>query len=349
MIVLKIIIAIIIFSIIIIFHEFGHFLLAKLNDIQVNEFSLGFGPTIVSIQGKETKFSLKLLPFGGSCAMEGEDGDSDSKRAYSNKSVLARFCVVAAGPVFNFIMAFIFSVILIGSIGIDLPEISQVMDGYPAQEAGILENDKIIKLDNTKIYTFRDVSMYTFFHSGQKINVTYQRGDEIYNTVITPRYDKESDAYYIGLYGSSNRSKVGALSVIGYGIHEVKYWISYTIHSLFWLLTGRISLNDMSGPVGIIQTIGNTYEAGMQSGGLTLAVVNLLNISILLSANLGVVNLIPFPALDGGRLLFMIIEGIRRKKINPDKEGYVHFIGFVILLGFMAIVLFNDIRKLFLQ
>nr|WP_090172619.1 RIP metalloprotease RseP [Eubacterium oxidoreducens] len=344
---MKIIIAIIIFSIIIIFHELGHFTFAKLNGIRVNEFSLGLGPTIFGIKKGETKYSLKLLPFGGACMMEGEDGESDDRRSFNSKSALARFSVIFAGPAFNFIMAFLFSVIIIGCIGVDQPVISSVMEGYPAEQAGIESGDVITKLNNTRIYTFRDISLYTLKHSGEEIVVTYEREGESHETTIVPVLDEESGRYMIGFYGSSAYEKVGPFKTIRYSIHEVKYWISYTLHSLFMLVTGEASMNDMSGPVGIIQTIGDTYESTVTSSGYYYAVLSLLNISVLLAANLGVINLLPLPALDGGRILFIIIEAIRRKKIDPNKEGIVHFIGFMILIVFIVVVMFNDIRKLF--
>ncbi|MCR5667017.1 MAG: RIP metalloprotease RseP [Eubacterium sp.] len=344
--ILKIIIAIIIFSIIIIFHELGHFLFAKLNGIRVNEFSLGLGPTIIGFTKGETKYSLKLLPFGGACMMEGEDEESDDSRSFNSKKPLQRFSVIFAGPAFNFIMAFIFSLIIIGCIGVDKPVIGTVMDGYPAQEAGIETGDTIKQLNSTNVYTFRDITLYLLKHSGEEIRITYERDGEEEQTTIVPVYDEETSRYMIGFYSTNIREKVGALQTIRYSFHEVRYWISYTLHSLFMLVTGEASLNDMSGPVGIIQTIGDTYETTVTNSGFYYAILSLLNISVLLSANLGVINLLPLPALDGGRILFIIIEAIRRKRIDPNKEGIVHFIGFMILIVFIVVVMFNDIRKL---
>ena len=162
--IISIIIAIILFSIIVIFHELGHFLLAKANGIKVNEFCLGLGPTLFGIQKGETKYSIKLLPFGGACIMEGEDESSQDNRAFNNKSVWARMSVVFAGPFFNFIMAFIFALIIICAAGYDSPKISGVVDGYAAEEAGFKAGDEIVKLNNTNIHFYREISLYSVLH-----------------------------------------------------------------------------------------------------------------------------------------------------------------------------------------
>ena len=163
---MKIIIAILIFSLIIIFHELGHFLLAKANGIRVNEFCLGLGPKVFGITKGETTYSLHLFPIGGACMMEGEDTESEDGRAFGKKSVWARISVVAAGPVFNFLMAFVFAFILLCNIGYDLPVLAGVTEGYPAEEAGMQAGDTILKIDHTRIHFFRDISAYTQFHSG---------------------------------------------------------------------------------------------------------------------------------------------------------------------------------------
>lgn len=342
---LSIVIAIIIFSIIILFHELGHFLLAKKNGIRVNEFSLGLGPTIIGFTKGETKYSLKLLPFGGACMMEGEDQESDDERSFQKKSVWARISVVAAGPVFNFIMAFVFAFILIACIGYDKPVVYDVMEGYPAEEAGMEAGDTIISMNGKKIHFYREVSMYQYFNPGKTIEVVYERDGERHETTLVPVYEEEENRYLMGLYGSGTREKGNVLESVKYSAFELKYWISTTIQSLKMLITGGVSLNDVSGPVGIVKTIGDTYDAS-KTDGAYYVFLNMLNIAILLSANLGVMNLLPIPALDGGRLLFLIIEAIRRKRIDPDKEGMVHFVGLMILMALMVLILFNDIRNL---
>lgn len=344
---MNIVIAIILFSLIILFHELGHFLLAKLNGVQVNEFCLGLGPTIVGFHKGETFYSLKLFPFGGACMMEGEDEESDSGRAFGKKGVWQRFSIVFAGPFFNFILAWVLSLVILGSVGIDVPTIYQVKSGSPAAQAGIEGGDTIVKFNNKRIHFYREISVYTYFHSGETIDVTWEHEGERHTAAITPDYDEESGRYLFGFQGSYGRQKSSALRVLQHSFYEVKYWITTTIQSLGKLVTGQLNMNDLSGPVGIVKTIGDTYTASRQDGAFYVF-INMLNMAILLSANLGVMNLLPLPALDGGRLVFFIIEAIRGKRIDPQKEGMVHYIGLIALMVLMVVIMGNDIRKLFM-
>ena len=343
---MKILIAVIIFSAIILFHEFGHFLFAKLNGIGVTEFSLGMGPRLFSFQKGETRYSLKLLPIGGSCAMVGEDTDEeDLPGSFNAASVGGRISVVAAGPVFNFILAFVLAVIILGNIGISAPIVAQVEDGYGAQAAGLQAGDEIIKMNHKHIHFFKEISMYTLFHAGETVEVTYERNGERNTVEVQATYDEEQGRYRYGIYGSGEYTKFGPLKTLQYSVYEVKYWIQYTVGSLKMLLTHQVSVNDLSGPVGIVKTIGDTYDMS-KSDGVFYVWMNLLNLALLLSANLGVMNLLPIPALDGGRLVFLVIEAIRGKRVSEDKEGMVHFIGLLCLFGLMILIMFNDIRKL---
>lgn len=343
---MKIIIALLIFSILIIFHELGHFWLAKANGIRVNEFSLGLGPTLFGVTKGETKYSLKLLPFGGACMMEGEDGESSDERAFGNKSVWARISVVAAGPAFNFIMALVFSFILVCNIGYDIPVISDVTPGYAAEEAGMQSGDKILKMNGKNIHFYREISSYSMYHAGETVEITYERDGEKYQTTLVPKYDEELGRYLYGFQGMVENTHGNLWENMKYSVYEVKYWISTTLGSLKLLVTGGVSINDMSGPVGIVDVIGDSYEESV-SYGYYAAFLQMLYICIILAANLGVMNLLPIPALDGGRLVFLIVEAIRRKKIDPEKEGMVHFVGIVLLFALMIVVMFNDIRKIF--
>lgn len=344
---MKIIIAILIFSIIIIFHELGHFLLAKANGIRVNEFCLGLGPTIIGFTKGETKYSLKLFPIGGACMMEGEDEESNDNRAFGKKPVWARISVVAAGPVFNFIMAFVFAFILICNIGYDLPVLSDVSEGYPAEAAGMQAGDTIIKIDNSRIHFFRDISAYTQFHPGETVMVTYERDGSRYETQITPQYNEEYGYYMYGFQGSTKNTHGNVFENLKYSVYEVSYWIKVTLNSLRALITGQVGVNEMSGPVGIVNMIGDSYEQSVTQG-YYMMILQMLYITIFLSANLGVMNLLPLPALDGGRLFFMLIELVRGKRVDPDKEGMVHFVGMMLLFALMFFTFFNDIRRLFL-
>ncbi len=343
---MNIIIAIIIFSVIILFHELGHFLLAKANGIRVNEFCLGLGPTLVGFTKGETKYSIKLLPFGGACMMEGEDEDSADERAFGKKSVWARISVVAAGPVFNFIMAWVFALIVIGSVGYDRPVLTGVMDGFPAQKAGLRAGDEIISMNGSRVHFYREVSQFSLFHEGESAEITYERDGERHTVSLTPQMDEESGRALLGIMGTTGREKGNVLQVLENSFYEVRYWICNTVESLKMLVTGKVGVKDLSGPVGIVKVMGDTYDTSQSSGGTALAILSMVNFSIFLSANLGVMNLLPIPALDGGRLVFLLVEAVRRKKIDPEKEGLVHFVGLVALMALMVFVMFNDIRNI---
>lgn len=248
---------------------------------------------------------------------------------------------------FNFIMAFVFAVILLSCIGIDRPVVSETINGYSAQAAGMQKGDVIVKINQKKIHFYREVSMYTFFYPGETLEVTYQRNGEEKTAVIEPKLDEKSGRYMIGIKAQAQRERGGFLTNLKYGAHEVGYWIWTSLQSLKMLVTGKVSLNELSGPVGIVKTIGDTYDASKQDG-IFYIFLSMLNFSILLSANLGVMNLLPLPALDGGRLIFLILEAVRKKRVDPEKEGMVHFVGIMILMGLMVLVMFNDIRKLFI-
>jgi len=344
---LRFLIAILIFSLIILFHELGHFLLAKKNGIRVNEFSLGLGPTLFGVTKGETKYSLKLFPFGGACMMEGEDEESDDAKAFGKKSVWARISVVAAGPLFNFILAFALAFLLICCIGVDVPNVSDVSKGSPAEAAGIQGGDVIVKINQKNIHFYREVSMYTFFYPGETLDITYERNGERRVATVTPSYYEEDGRYRIGILNRHEREKGNVLTNLKYSVYEVKYWIWSTLQSLKMLVTGRVSANELSGPVGIVKSIGDVYETSKEDGSFYIF-INMLNFAILLTSNLGVMNLLPLPALDGGRLVFLLLEAVRKKKVDPEKEGMVHFVGIMLLMGLMVLVMFNDIRKLFL-
>lgn len=342
---MKIIIAIIIFSVIILFHELGHFLLAKRAGIKVNEFSLGLGPKIVGIQRGETFYCIKLLPFGGACMMEGEDEASDNDRAFNNKSVWERISVVAAGPVFNFILAFVFSIIVIAIAGYDTTTVKAVIEDYPIEQAGIEVGDKITKINNERVYVGREINLFLQLHPGESFDITYIHDGETKTATIEPKLDEESGNYYAGFRGLTAREKGNAFEVVKYSLFEVRYWIKTTYKSLGMLITGDVGVKDLSGPVGIVDVIGDTYEQS-KSEGAVMVLVNMLNMAILLTANLGVMNLLPLPALDGGRLVFLIIEAITRKRVPENIEGTIHFVGLMLLLALMVFVMGNDIFKI---
>lgn len=357
--IVTIIVFVLIFSIVVISHELGHFLLAKKNGIHVVEFSVGMGPTILRHKGKETMYTLKLLPIGGACMFEGEDGitsemdgeiegqpKKEVEGTFQSASVWGRISTVFAGPFFNILLAFLLSLIVVGFGATDKPVIMGTMEGYPAAEAGIQAGDTILRINGERIHLYREVSLISYANRGENLEIEYARDGKKYTTQIKPAYDSETGRYYIGLQGAGEYTKCKNLEVIKYGYYEVRYWLISTFKSLGMMFQGQVKADDLAGPVGIAQVIGETIEETKPMG-LPTVVLTMINIAILLSVNLGVLNLLPLPALDGGRLVFLLIEVVRGKPIPPEKEGVVHFIGFVVLMLLMVFVMYNDIMRLF--
>ena len=450
---MNIIVALLIFTVIVVIHELGHFLLAKKNGIGVPEFSVGMGPRLITyaktkdghvikllcsqkeFESREnwqdvTKYSWKLFPIGGSCAMIGEDEDNDAENSFNSKGVWARFSVVFAGPFFNFILAFVFAIIILSYSGIDYPVIRQIYTNQPADKSGLETGDVVKSINGKKITIGREILTYTQLHplTGDKVEVVVERDGETKTFSIDPYYkaslfgfsypsDREegtkitqvteggsfekagikagdiiksvdgvnvsnagelSDAmnsvnkngsginflierdgteqefmvqpaeyetYTLGFNAAFDEKGGNALDVIKYSFVEVKYWIVTTVASLGQLITGKLSMNDVSGPVGIVNVVGSAIDQS-KSLGIMAVIIQMLYMSVLLSANLGVMNLLPLPALDGGRLVFILIEAIRGKPVDREKEGFVHFAGLVVLMLFMVFVMYNDIMRL---
>ena len=367
----------VIFGVVVIAHEFGHFIIAKANGISVVEFTVGMGSCIFSVKKGGTKYAIRLLPLGGACIFEGEDGierDTEKKEAESGEAdpqqdvqqavantelgskkkpgafpdapVFARIATVLAGPVFNFILAFLMSTIIVGSYGTDLPVVQQVSDGGAAQLAGMQDGDRILSMNGKKIHLYREISLASMLNKGEDIAVTYERDGKQYDTVIKPIYDESAGRYYMGLYGVGSYQKFGIFGTVKYSLYEVGYWINTTVKSLELLIQGQVSKDDVSGPVGMAQTVTQIYDQSKPDG-IYYIWLNMLNFAILLSANLGVLNLLPFPALDGGRLVFLLVEAVRGKPVPPEKEGLVHMIGMACLMLLMVFVLYNDLTKIF--
>ena len=342
---MSIIVALLIFGLLIFFHELGHFLFAKRGGIGVTSFSLGMGPAILKKQIGETEYALRILPFGGSCAMVGEDEESDAENAFNKKGVWTRISVVAAGPVFNFILAFVGAIIMVLCVGVDKPVITEMIDGYPAYEAGVRAGDEIISMNGRNIGVYRDVTMYIQLHQGEAIDLVYERDGERYEATIVPKMDEEG-YYLMGITGGAYSKCENPLEVIKYAGCEVGYWIHMVFDSLKMMVSGQVSREDVGGPVRIVSMIGDTYEQSAAISGFAVF-INMLNMVIFLSANLGVMNLLPIPALDGGRLVIMLVEVITRKRVPEKIEGYIHLAGFSVLMALMVLILFNDISLMF--
>ncbi|KAI4444475.1 RIP metalloprotease RseP [Schaedlerella arabinosiphila] len=342
-----IVIAILLFSAIVIFHELGHFLLAKANKIQVDEFSLGLGPTLFGKVIGETKFSLKLLPFGGACMMGEDEADDMSEGSFNSKPVWARISVIAAGPIFNLILAWILCVILVAWVGYRAPAVGEVSDGYSAKEQGIRAGDTITEINGRRIYLWNEITLANLMNTeGGEMEITYMRGGKETTVVLEPRALEGDLNKRLGITSTAESVRPGFFGSLQYGAYTVRYWINYTVECLKMLVGGKVGIQDMSGPVGIVDAVDETYQSS-RSAGIKILILNLMNFAILLTANLGIMNLLPIPALDGGRLVFLFVEAVRGKRVPPEKEGMVHFAGLAVLMVLMVVVMYNDIMRLF--
>lgn len=348
----------IVFGLVVISHELGHFLIGRKNGIRVVEFAVGMGPTLFSFTAGGTKWSLKLLPFGGACMFEGEDGmereenaeraqeESGEGVAFTEAGVWARIATVFAGPFFNFILAFIIAVILCVFTGADLPVVGTVMENSAASEAGLQQGDVITKIGHEPIHFYREVSMISALNHGETMKITYERNGEKNVTVLSPQYSEEDGRYYMGITNGGAYLECNPLQVFQYGFYEVEYWVKLTYKSLAMLVRGQVTKDDVTGPVGIAQLVGESYDQAERDYGTSYAILTMLQIVVLLSVNLGIMNLLPIPALDGGRLVFMLVEVVRGKPVPPEKEGMVHFAGLVVLMALMVFIMYNDIMRL---
>lgn len=347
----SILLFIIIFCVIVLSHEFGHFIVAKKNGIHVVEFFIGMGPTLFSFHKGDTKYSLKLLPIGGACMFEGEDGlekekGEMSERAFPNAPVWVRFATIFAGPFFNFLTAFVMAVILVSVCGITTPEVQVVNEGSPAQAAGLAEGDVITRINGKRIHLSADVTLISQLNTkGEMLTVTYEHDGQEYTADIVPAYDEASQRYYMGIV-AGGYLKCNVPQTFQYAFYTMKFYVETTFKSLQMLFTGQLSRNDVSGPVGIVKMVDDVYDSARPYG-MVEVLLNMISIALLLSVNLGIMNLLPLPALDGGRLVFLLIEAIRGKPVPPEKEGMIHLAGMMVLMVLMVLVLFNDITKFF--
>lgn len=353
-----IILFLIIFSVVVISHELGHFLIARKNGIRVIEFSVGMGPTIFSFYKGGVKYALKPLPIGGACLFEGEDGlenqeeeetvqaDRSEGIPFPKAGVWSRIATIFAGPFFNFLLAFVVALILNAFSGADLPTVGKVIENSAAMEAGLQEGDVITRINHERIHFYREVMLISSLNKGETMEVHYERDGQKGVTYITPKYSEEDQRYYIGIANGGEFLKCNPLQVFQYGFYEVEYWVKLTFKSLGMVLQGQVTKEDVSGPIGIAKLVGDSYDHAEENYGTASAILTMLEIVVLLSVNLGILNLLPFPALDGGRLVFMLIEVVRGKPIPPEKEGMVHFAGLVVLMLLMVFVMYNDIMKL---
>ncbi len=346
---MKYILAVVIFGIIILVHEFGHFFTAKLCGIKVNKFSLGMGPCLLKKQWGETEYSLRLFPVGGFCAMEGEDNESDNSRAFGNKPVWQRMIVIIAGAAMNIILGF---AIAIGTtcMGSAIPTTvvesfhtaSEESEEYTAlsYDNGLREGDKIVRMNGTGILTIKDLQYELISSNGENCEVVVKRNGEKVTLENVSFKDKTTNGmidFYI------RAEKKNPLNVMSYSAKDTISTVKLVWVSLIDLITGKYGFSDMSGPVGLVNAMGDAADSG---NNLKESALSLMGLSAMITVNLGIINLLPIPGLDGGRFMFLLVEAVRGKPIKPEHEGTVHLIGLALLMFMIAFVTFGDIKRL---
>ena len=350
--ILYVMLAILLLGILIMVHEFGHFAVARLCVIAVKEFSLGFGPVIWQHKSKksDTTFSIRPIPMGGYCMFYGDTDDDpngstkDDPRNYNKAPVWKRMLSVLAGPGMNFVLAFVVSIALMGVYGAvaTTPVVQEVEAGMPAAEAGLQAGDIFVRVNQTEVEngTVQDVSNAIGADaSSAPVEITVLRDGQEQTFTVTPQYDSELERYRVGVTIAQGYEKMPASSILPSAWSLCKQASVAIVESLGKLFTTGEGLNDAAGPVGVVSLLAQQT----QQGGLEIY----LYLLVIISINLGLMNLIPIPGLDGSRLIFMLIEAIRRKPVNQKIEAGVHLCGYVLLFGLMIFFTFKDVLRLF--
>lgn len=336
---------ILVLSITIFVHELGHFIFAKKAGIYVYEFCIGMGPRIFKFKRKndETEYGIRLFPIGGFCSMAGESIEVDEKvdenRRMQSKTWLQRFLTVVAGVMFNFIFAFIilFVVGLVNGKPNNKNIVMEVLDNSPAYVAGLKSGDIITKLNGVNVNNIDRLMIEYQLNYGQELNLEIKRGNEVEQIKITP--NKIDDGYQYG-FSLDNSIEKGFIPAIKYAFFKFFSLINQMIVIIGYLVTGKLSLSSLSGPIGIYNIVGQSAKAGL---------INVIYLIGYLSINVGFINLLPIPAFDGGRILFLIIEKIRRKPVKPNIENTIHSIGMVLLMILMIAITYNDIIRFIIK
>jgi len=345
-----IILAIVFFGVLIAVHELGHFAAAKAFGIRVDEFAIGMGPAIFKKQGKETLYSLRCIPVGGYCAMAGEDEESEDPRAFTNQHPLKRAVVLVAGSFMNFLLGFLIVLILYAPAEAFIaPVLADFMEGCPYESPeGFHAGDRIYSIDGKRVYQSYEIG--DFLAAGDGVyDIVVKRGGKkvlIEDFALEPlEYEGQSQKMYGFYFGYDEGTFINKLR---YGWNSTMEFVRMVWMGLDQLFSGQVGVQDMSGPVGIVDMMA---ETGEQAETTADAMFGMLYLGAFIAVNLAVMNMLPIPALDGGRVFFLLvtwlIEKIIRKKLNPKYEGYIHAAGMILLLGLMAFVMLNDIVRIF--
>ncbi|MBS4022424.1 MAG: RIP metalloprotease RseP [Dethiobacter sp.] len=331
--------SIVIFGLLIFAHELGHFLVAKRVGIGVHEFAIGFGPRIVSSQRGETVYSLRVFPLGGFVRLVGEDPEEVfEQESFQRQPVWRRFAVIASGPLMNFVLAvLLFALIYFAYLGVPLyrsTAIGELLPDGRAEAVGLLPGDRIITIAGTQVSNWNELVTMINANPDKEITIEFERSGRLQAVNVIPRRDTQTG---VGLIGISPQSKkFDFLASLSMGFTHTAWFIRFIASSIVQMITGRVAA-DVVGPVGIIQIVGEVARTG---------VVNLLSLAAIISVNLGLLNLLPIPALDGSRLMFLGIEAVRGRPVDPHKESFIHFIGFTVLILLMILIAYRDLVRL---
>ena len=349
-----ILIAILIFGFLIFIHELGHFLTAKALDVQVNEFSICMGPAIVKKQRGETLYALRCIPVGGYCAMEGEDEESDNPRAFTSKVWWKRLIILAAGSFMNFLTGLVVLAILYSCVsGFSTAKISGFFDGCELQsEQGLQVGDELLSIDGERVYVYSDVGLLFSLNKDGMFDLVVRRDGQKVKLTDFPmeqrEYADQSGGTYTGYGLFFGAKEAGFTDRVKYSWNNAMDFVRLVRLSLKMIVTGQAGISDLSGPVGIVSTI---TDVGEQSDSALAAVENIAYFAALIAVNLAVMNLLPLPALDGGKIFFLVVNAVCmltiRKKIPEKFENYVHLAGFALLMLLMVVITFQDVWKLF--
>lgn len=334
---------IVVFGVLIAVHEFGHFTVAKLVGIRVDEYSLGFGPPLLTRQHGETLYAVRAVPLGGYVRMAGMDGDAaDEPRAFPNKPLYQRFLVILAGPFMNLVLAAILYVIIFGPVGVPTPTttVGVAMRGYPAYTAGMRSGDRVVAVDGKTVSTWTQLAQAIGAHTTAKvIRVAIVRHGVSKVLAVHTKYDPAAHQRIIGIEPAYVARHLPILAAIGAGFqHTVQITVLW-FTELIRLVSGRGRFQ-VAGPVGIAVMVGQAVQQGW---------VSLLLLAAALSANLGLFNILPIPVLDGSRLALLTVEGIRKRPLDPHKENMIHMVGLAVLLAFVVFVTYHDLLRLLRQ
>ena len=345
--------AILVFGVLIAVHELGHFMAAKACGVRVNEFSIGMGPALWKKQKGETQYSLRLFPVGGFCAMEGEEEDSDDPTALNNQGFWAKLLIFAAGAAMNFIAGLLIILVLYADAqAFYVPVVAGFADGCPLESAdGLQEGDRLLRIDGEKVYVYSDISLLMGLNKTGAFDLQIERNGEVITlrdfTMERREYTDQSGKAYTGygLYFGAEEATLGRK--LSYSWNNAMDFARLVRLSLQMLVTGQAGVKDLSGPVGIVSTM---TQVGEQAATTRAAVENIAYLAALIAVNLAVMNLLPLPALDGGKIFFLVINAVSmqlfKKQIPAKYENYIHFAGLILLLALMAVITFSDVWKL---